>query len=152
MIAAMVVCPLFLSLLRETGAEPPFPQGAGTGVGPVDVLNIALPQRLHQLPGATGRRRRQQQMDMVGHQHIGVDTALRLRRVLAQPAEITTGIVIGLEAGLAIVAALDEVQRDFSERESRAARHGRGREGVEDRGMIAGNVVCPLFTLPEWAS
>jgi len=46
---------------------------------------------------------------MVRHQHIGVDGALDLLGVLLEPAEVSLIVLIGVEAGLAVVAPLDDV-------------------------------------------
>ena len=68
---------------------------------------------------------------MVGHQHIGMNAAARLARVLGQPVQVDAVIVLGKETGLAVVAALDQVQRDARKGKAGAARHreSKGRAG-----------------------
>jgi hypothetical protein len=63
-------------------------------------------------------------MDMVGHQHIGMNAAARLARVLGQPVQVDAVIVLGKETGLAVVAALYQVQRDARQGKAGATRHG----------------------------
>ena len=62
-------------LLRQTGAETPLPQASGAAVRAIHILHIALPQRLHQCPRTLGTPGGQQQVHVVGHQDIGVNSA-----------------------------------------------------------------------------
>ena len=48
---------------------------------------------------------------MISHQHVGVDGATALLRLLIQPAEVRPIILVGEDTGLVIVAALNQVQR-----------------------------------------
>jgi hypothetical protein len=65
-----------------------------------------LPQRLHQRPRRIGLRRRNQQVDVVGHENISMNLTSGFIRVLAQPVEIETVILIGIKARLPVVASL----------------------------------------------
>jgi hypothetical protein len=60
---------------------------------------------------------------MVGHQHVGVDQAAALVGILLQPVEIDAVVFIAHEAALAVVAPLDEVQRDTGKNDARTAGH-----------------------------
>lgn len=60
---------------------------------------------------------------MVGHEHIGVDAAIAHVAVFLEPFQITTVVFVDKKAGLAIVAALDDVQRDASGGKSRSSWH-----------------------------
>ena len=59
--------------LRQTGTKAPFPQRAAAAVDAVYVLHVALPEMFHHLACAVGLLRSEQQMHMVGHQHVGVN-------------------------------------------------------------------------------
>jgi hypothetical protein len=50
---------------------------------------------------------------MIGHQHIGMNPAIGLAGVFAQPVQIDRIIFVGEEAGMAIVPAPDNVQRNI---------------------------------------
>lgn len=50
-------------------------------------------------------------MDVVAHQHIGVNPAMLLVRVMTQQAKVGDVVAIGEEHGLAVVAALDDMLR-----------------------------------------
>jgi hypothetical protein len=52
-----------------------------------------------------------EQVAMMGHQHVGVDGATALLRVLLEPVEIHPVVLLGKEARLAIVAALNKMLR-----------------------------------------
>lgn len=60
---------------------------------------------------------------MIGHQHVGVKTALVARERVAEQIEVGAAIVVGKEAGQAVVAALDEVLRDVGQVGAGQARH-----------------------------
>ena len=109
--------------LGEAGAEAPFPQRAAAPVGPVHVLDIALPQMLHQQRATVGPLRRQQQVNVIGHETVGVDHALELRGEDLQVREIEFVVGIGEEAGAAIVAALNDVDWHLGDGDPRTAGH-----------------------------
>ena len=98
-------------LLTQTETETAFPQTAAAPVSPVDVLHIALAERLHdaarraRIVGAHG------QMDRVGHQHIGVHATALPARMIFQPVEVVLAVVRCEKAGLAVVSALNQMQR-----------------------------------------
>jgi hypothetical protein len=50
-----------------------FPQGLCASVDLVDVIHVAPTERLHHLRNPAFLHMRDQQVDVVGHQHIGVD-------------------------------------------------------------------------------
>jgi hypothetical protein len=41
-----------LLLLNNAGTKPPLPKSAASFIGSIDILNITLPQTLHESPGA----------------------------------------------------------------------------------------------------
>ena len=62
-------------------------------------------------------------MDVICHQAVSVKRNLALLRVLPQPVEIKLAIVIREEYRLPVNATLDNVLRDSSKMNARAAGH-----------------------------
>lgn len=62
-------------------------------------------------------------MHVVGHEHIGVQAATAFLERLAQPVAVSKVVVISKEAGIAVVSALDYVQRNTSQVDAGAAGH-----------------------------
>jgi hypothetical protein len=89
--------------LRQARTKPPHPKRPATPVSPVEILHIALPHRLHQPPGAIRRIRRNQQMHMIRHQHIGMDVAAVLSRILTQPKAVKLEILRRGKANLRLL-------------------------------------------------
>jgi len=109
--------------LNGAGLEPAFPQRAGPPVGPVDVLHVTATYRLHQPAGALRRLRRNKEVNVVGHEHIGVDGTAIIGSRFLQPVEVTVIILFGEETRLPIDAALHEVLRQAGEFYSGATGH-----------------------------
>ena len=89
----------------------------------VDPPDIAAAEAIHQSRGPLGAGRRQQEVDVVGHQDVGVDRAADIGGDLREIVEIGAPIGIIEEAGLAIDAALHEMDRRAGKHETRPARH-----------------------------
>ena len=109
--------------LNDAGPETPLPQRTAAIVDAIDVLHVALSQVLHQQRGPIAPARREQQVHVVGHQDIGVDRAYVARRQLLQMVEIAAVVVIGKEAGAAIVPTLDDVQWGAGNAQASATGH-----------------------------
>lgn len=82
------------------------------GVGAIDVLHVTLSERPHHPSGCSGFVRGHQQMNMIGHQHEGMNATALPSRVILKPVQVEAIVVQPVEAGLTIVTALDQVQRD----------------------------------------
>ena len=80
-----------------------------------------------------GMFRRQKQVDVVGHQRVGVKRALLFLQRFAQPVEVCLIIFFAKEARLAVVPALHDVQRY-------AIKMDAGRRGI---GTIIANIIRP---------
>jgi hypothetical protein len=78
----------------------------------VDVTDVSPPQCLHDVSELAALARSHQQVDVVGHQDVGVDHASFPLRSLLQFLQVPDVVDIGKEAGLAVVAALDDVWGD----------------------------------------
>ena len=109
--------------LRQARTKPTFPERAAPPIHPVHILHVALTQMLHQSRRTIRPLRRQQQVDVIGHQYVSVHHATELRRQLRQVAQVERVVVLGEEAGTAIVPALDDMQCYTSECEARSAGH-----------------------------
>jgi hypothetical protein len=83
-----------------------------------------LTEILHQQRSAIGILWREQEMDVVRHQDVGVNRARKLVGEPVQLLEIVCVIFRRVEARAAIVPALDCVQRNSSSAEAGAARQG----------------------------
>jgi len=110
--------------LQQAGAKTSLPQRAAAPVSPIDVLHIALSQRLHQLAQAVGCSRRQQQMHMIGHQAPGMDGATMFFGLLAEMIQVEAVIFLGIKARRTVVAALDQMDRNIRQQNTGATRHG----------------------------
>lgn len=110
--------------LDGTGLVAAFPEGAAALVVAVDVLDVAPAERLHEAGGPVGGAGRDEQMDVVGHEDVGVDDAAPVGSRFLEPVEVAVIVLLGEEAGLAIDASLDEVLRNSGKLDARAAGHG----------------------------
>lgn len=61
---------------------------------------------------------------MFGHQRVSMNGAAAIASRFFQPIEVVAVVLFGEKAGLVIDAVLNDVQRNFSELETRAAGHG----------------------------
>ena len=80
-------------------------------IGPVDILDIALPEPFHQDACAISVFRGEQEVDMVCHQDIGMHSTACAFGIFLQPIKIQEIVLISKETGLAVIAALDDVER-----------------------------------------
>ena len=67
---------------------------------------------------------------MVGHQHIRMNATSACERCLLQAAQVTPIVGGSQEAGLSVVAALDNVLRDTGEFDTWQSGHGKQAEGA----------------------
>lgn len=111
-------------LLRQAGSESALPQSAAAAIGSVHILYIALTERLHHGADRPFGRCRHEQVDVVGHEHVGMDCTAVADAVLVEPVQIEPIVLVGEGAGLAIVSALDEMERDVGKYNTGAAWHG----------------------------
>ena len=101
--------------------EAAFPQGAAAPIGVVEMPHIAPADRLHPLAEAVRRRGRGQDVDVVGHQHIGMNGAAGFLRRIAQAVEIKAVIRVGRKCDAPIIAALNQVVRQVRDVETTKA-------------------------------
>jgi hypothetical protein len=110
--------------LHQRGLVATVPQGAGAPIGVVDILYVPAADRDQYLRHTHGLLRREQQVNMIGHQHVGMQLAPLTRQRLTQPAEVGGSVLVFEKARRPVVAALDNVQRQAVDVDARATRHG----------------------------
>jgi hypothetical protein len=79
----------------------------------VEMLSVPLAQLFHEGHARFGRRRREQQMHVIGHQAVRVDHAAMPRGQFAQVKQIKQVIALAAKAGSTVVSALGEVHGDI---------------------------------------
>jgi hypothetical protein len=99
------------------------PQGATTLVGPIAVVNIALPQMLHGQRRIVCVLRREQQVHRVRHQCIGVHRAAELLGQLDQPVQRQAVVLLGVKACRTGIAPLNHVPEHPGQAQPCAPRH-----------------------------
>ena len=109
--------------VRETRTIATFPQCTASLVAPIDILHIPLPEMLHEQTGTLAPLRSEQQMDVVGHEHVGVHRARELRREFAEHSEVTPVVFLGVKTRNTVVAALNDVPGNARDTQSRSAGH-----------------------------
>lgn len=81
----------------------------------VDVLHVASAEGDDELGDGGGIGGGDEQVDVVAHQGVGVQCAMFFVQGSVKPVQVGVVILFGKEAGLAVVAALHDVQRDVVE-------------------------------------
>jgi hypothetical protein len=69
------------------------------------------PQLLHHARDRARGWRSEKRVDVVGHQHVGMQDVTRGKRALAQKLQVAAAVAVVEEAGQSIVAALDNIPR-----------------------------------------
>ena len=115
----------------DGGAVTPLPQRAAASMLLVEIRDVVTSDPLHHPCQALIVGRRSQQVQVIRHEHIGMDGHLELPCSLLEPAE-EGQMVIGItEDGQAVMATLDDVVRLVRNDESGKAGHGRRCKPVE---------------------
>ena len=95
----------------QTGFVSAIPQRAGPSVLAVDVLNVAPSERHHQIRNRRNVGRGDQQMHVIRHQTIRMQSHAARAEREAQPVQVSAVVLQVKEAAPAIVSALHDVQR-----------------------------------------
>lgn len=101
-----------VATVDRTGLVATFPQCAAAVIPVIDVADIAPAKRLQRARDGVRLLRGQQQVHMVGHQHVGMHRTAFAQGGFAQQRAITEVVRLDEEAGLAAVAALQDMLRD----------------------------------------
>jgi hypothetical protein len=96
----------------EAGLESTVPQRSGSLHRVVEEADIATPDALHQPAYAPGTSRGDQQVHVVAHQNVGVDTALEAHRLFEQVAKVFQVVDPMHEAWPTVDAPLHDVLGD----------------------------------------
>jgi hypothetical protein len=102
---------------------------------------MQLTDVLHESGTAIRRRRGHQQVDMVCHQAVGMQSTFRSPEQMRKVKEIKASVLLFTEAVLPIVTPLDDMHRDARKHDAGAARHST-LNGARV-GTLTENVVCP---------
>lgn len=90
----------------------------------VEQAHVVAQERVQE----TGRRalivRRQQQMDVITHQHVRVQRAAEAQQAFAQALQVAPTILIVQKTGQPVVAALHDVLRNAGQIQSGKSCHG----------------------------
>ncbi len=94
-----------------------------------EVATVALGDRAHQARRPARARRRDEQVNVIAHQHVGVHGACAMQGALAQPSEVGDAVAVVRKARRAPEPTLHNVQRDTGFFGAGKARHGTGFPG-----------------------
>jgi len=135
---------------RQTGVKAPLPQSTAAPVGTVDVLHVALAEVLHQQCRTLMFLMRQQQVDIIGHQDIGMNQAAMLLSLFTPGIEIAPIIIFGIETSRAVITPLDDVPGNagIARRVRRGIRTSLSLKAASKSIRVDGwpeTVVCPLL-------
>lgn len=96
-------------VLNDTAFMPSFPKRSAASMTMVDVCDVIPPDKLDHAAYGIGTIRRNKQMDMICHEHIGMNKAAMSLAPLFEPCQICLIIIIEEKNGLAIIPALDHM-------------------------------------------
>ena len=116
-------------------------------MAPIEVLHITAANGLHHLRQPIRRAGRGQQVEMVVHQHVGVDGHLKLARLLFEQGQHGLEVRPVHKDRLAVVAALDDVVRVAGQSQSGQASHGWCGTGGDWEAMINLSLISPNVPL-----
>jgi len=100
--------------LDQAGFVAAFPQTASAFVAAVDVLHVAPSDCLHEFGCAGLGLGRDQQVNVVGHEYVGVNNTVPIGSRFLQPVEVAVVVLLGKKTGLSVDAALNNMLRDSS--------------------------------------
>jgi len=127
--------------IDDARSKSPFPKRSGALMPVVEPSNKASSERLHRAAKGLVCRRRDQQMDVIRHQHIGMHRKLVLARDFRKPVQIATMISIVDEDRLPVVSSLYDVVRLSRRHVPRKPRHQRP---DEKRGLTPFFQISPM--------
>ena len=113
-----------VAIFDQTGFVAAFPQCPAAVVGVVEVADIASAQRLQSARDRAGSLRCEQQVDVIGHQHVSMYRAALAQCHFAQSGAIAEVVRVREETRLAVVAALHDVLGDAGKVGAERTWHG----------------------------
>lgn len=93
----------------ETRLEAPLPKGSAATVTGVETCHVTTAELLHHRRYHAPSCARHEQVDVIGHQHVGVDSAVVLTGSVREVLPVGGIVILGEETRLPVVAALDDV-------------------------------------------
>jgi hypothetical protein len=99
----------------------------------IDVPDISSPDALHEASQVALAFRFHQEMNMIGHEDIGIEPCPAFAFGLSQTFQEDLIILLCKKDGLSIVAALDHVMGIGREAETRWTRHGWETSGTNEQ-------------------
>ena len=90
--------------VHEAGFVAPLPKYAGPAVAIIDEADIAPAKSLHDSSDMSAAGWCREQVDVIGHQHVGVHRAFFLGADLPQVVEVAQPVDVGKEARLPIIS------------------------------------------------
>jgi hypothetical protein len=97
--------------LHDARAVAALPKRARAFVRAIHVLGLELGDVLHEAAAPFGRRRRQEQVNVIGHEAVRMEITIEAVQRTAQAKKIKGAVGIGMKARSAIVAPLNEMHR-----------------------------------------
>jgi hypothetical protein len=86
-------------------------------------------------------------MNMIGHQDVGTDAAVRVSGILQQPVEIEPVILVGEEADLPVIATLNQMKGDIRQADRDTTGHGKAERRNQTPEEYKKTMVCPPLLL-----
>jgi hypothetical protein len=108
----------------EARFEAPLPKRSLPLHHRVEEAHVTAPEGLHQLPNAARVSGRDEQVDVVAHQRVGMHATLESLRLVGKVSQVLQVMDFEYETRPPIHASLDDVLRNSGKVESRRARHG----------------------------
>ena len=102
---------------------PSFPKSAAFCISMVHICDVMTADKLNQSADGFSVRRGDQQVDMIGHQNIGMNGAIMLLDAFVKPVQVGGIILVAKERGLTTIATLDDVSGDARQIEARLSWH-----------------------------
>src|SRR5262249_54506472 len=109
--------------LYDARAKPALPQGSGSLVSAIEILNVTLPKIAHQGRAGICSLRGEEQVHVVRHQTVRMHRTFMLFGQLAQMRQVHEVIVVLLEASDAVIATLNHVDCNTWNYEPQWPRH-----------------------------
>jgi len=108
---------------NQTPLVPSFPKRAAFSIGMVHIRDVTAADILNQSADGFSVLGGDQQMDMIGHQHVGMNRTIMLLRAFVKPVQVRGIILITKERRLTTIAALDNMSGDARQIEARLSWH-----------------------------
>ena len=96
---------------------------ANFAIAAVEILGVRLLQPLHEFAEG-GRSALKEQVDVIRHQAVGVDSEAELGAVVLQAVEVSFVVVVATKRFSSLIAAHDNVVKQTGRKDSGTAGHG----------------------------